>query len=205
MKYKVGDIVKLSTGEKGTITKAWGRYSATIGDDNYDEYNFDEKEIIGLWEGYKPKLKLIDILNKIANGELKEGAKVKWGKDEYTYYGDDEFYRYRGKFEVSLWEDMYIGSLNEEVELIEPQEPTECEHEWAEYTGYNAKTGETKHYRECVECGLQEEIEDNTTEKIEELIDWYQLIDGTTDEEKIHIVWNKLNEVIKHINLTNDK
>lgn len=71
------------------------------------------------------KYKLIDILNKIANGELKEGTKVKWGKDEYTYYGDDEFYRYRGKFEVSLWEDMYIGSLNEEVELIEPQEPTD--------------------------------------------------------------------------------
>lgn len=50
MKYKVGDIVKLSTGEKGTITKSWGRYSATIEADDYNEYNFDEKEIIGLWE-----------------------------------------------------------------------------------------------------------------------------------------------------------
>lgn len=89
-----------------------------------------DEMIEGLWEECKSseqvsksesKYKLIDILNKIANGELKEGARVIWGKDEYTYYGDDEFYRYRGKFEVSLWEDMYIGSLNEEVELIEPK------------------------------------------------------------------------------------
>lgn len=227
MKYKVGDIVKLRDdlefgkyyggmqlsetfhggiiGKKGKIKRcaSYGYWTMFKGGRVWCDIT--DEMIEGLWEECKSseqvsksesKYKLIDILNKIANGELKEGTK----------------FVYRGN--MYIWEDNMIlnttnteildiadrSDLNMELELIEPQEPTECEHEWAEYTGYNAKTGETKHYRECVECGLQEEIEDNTTEKIEELIDWYQLIDGTTDEEKIHIVWNKLNEVIRYIN-----
>lgn len=69
----------------------------------------------------KPKLKLIDILNKIANGELKEGTK----------------FVYRGN--MYIWEDNMIlnttntdafdivdrSDLNMELELIEPQEPTD--------------------------------------------------------------------------------
>ena len=172
-KYKVGDIVKLSTGEKGTITKAWGRYSATIGDDDYDEYNFDEKEIIGLWEGYKPKLKLIDILNKIANGELKEGTKVNLIADDYLtkLYYDGELIRFVASDNIYAFTCKDIND-EDEYELIEPNDFGKAD-KMAEPTDIT---------------------------KIEELIDWYQLIDGTTDEEKIRIVWNKLNEVTRYIN-----
>ena len=40
-------------------------------------------------------MKLIDILNMISKGELKEGEKVEWDGVEYTYYkrnGHDEIY-----------------------------------------------------------------------------------------------------------------
>ena len=97
-------------------------------------------------------MRLIDILNKIANGELKEGTIVILGKnDSYEYKGIDDWFMVQCKY------------LNNEVELIEPQETT-----------------------------------DNT--KIKELIDWELLIDGTPNEELIQILWNKLNEVIRHIN-----
>lgn len=206
-KYKVGDIVKLSTGERATITRMFRdnvnevfRYSATIGDDDYDEYNLDEKEIVGPWEECKPseqvekynehtldalryavdnklepKYKLIDILNKIANGELKEGTVVVWDDVEYPYknkclYGAD------GE-KLFYW--INTGNLNDKVELIEPQEPT-----------------------------------DNTTEKIEELkqldMDFAE-IDFASHEEyarcSIQVLAremikqiDKLNEVIRYIN-----
>lgn len=89
-----------------------------------------DEMIEGLWEECKSseqvsksesKYKLIDILNKIANGELKEGTKVKWGEEIYTYHGDDELYRTKGTSDFDLWDEMYLGSLNEEVELIEPK------------------------------------------------------------------------------------
>jgi hypothetical protein len=75
-------------------------------------------------------MKLIDILNKIANGELKEGTKVirkdveGWGNLEYTYInGDLE----RKCFDETIYfyEEIFGRHLNEEVELIEPQEPTD--------------------------------------------------------------------------------
>jgi hypothetical protein len=44
--YKVGDIVKLSTGEKGIVKDV--KYKCEI--ENDDTYNLYEKEIIGLWE-----------------------------------------------------------------------------------------------------------------------------------------------------------
>lgn len=50
-------------------------------------------------------MKLIDILNLIAKGELEERTKIKWGDDVYEDV-------------KSLWADMYFGSLNEEVEII---------------------------------------------------------------------------------------
>lgn len=77
------------------------------------------------WKPYEEKTnkyKLIDILNKIANGELKEGTKVIWGEEIYTYHGDDELYRTKGTSDFDLWDEMYLGSLNEEVELIEPND-----------------------------------------------------------------------------------
>lgn len=68
-------------------------------------------------------VRLIDVLNLIAKGELKEGTKVRWCKDEYTYNGDDELDNHEGC--SSLWEDMYLGSLNEECELIEAIEESD--------------------------------------------------------------------------------
>ena len=66
-------------------------------------------------------MKLIDILNKIANRELKEGTKI--------------------NLEGNYWDlSRILENLNEEVELIEPQEPKECEHEWEEYGMYNTET-----------------------------------------------------------------
>lgn len=59
-------------------------------------------------------MKLIDILNKIANGELKEGTRVILGKnDSYEYKGIDDWFMVQCKY------------LNNEVELIEPQETTD--------------------------------------------------------------------------------
>ena len=62
-------------------------------------------------------MKLIDVLVMISKGELKEGTRIKWGKDEYMYGGDDEFCN--GENGCDLWDDMYLGSLNEEVEIVE--------------------------------------------------------------------------------------
>ena len=50
----------------------------------------------------------------------------------------------------------------------------------------------------------EEYIEPTDNMKIQKLIDWHQLIDGTTDEEKIHIVWHKLNDVIDVLNTWQD-
>ena len=66
-------------------------------------------------------MKLIDILNKIANGELKEGTVVVWDGVEYPYknkclYGAD------GE-KLFYW--INTGDLNDECELIEPQETTD--------------------------------------------------------------------------------
>ena len=152
-------------------------------------------------------MRLIDILNKIANGELKEGTKVIWDDKVYISNGKDILRRAKDFYFFDLLEDVGLFNLNDEVELIEPQEPTECEHEWENYAMYNPNTGESRDYRKCAKCDLEEEIEptDNTTEKIEELIDWY----ATTNDDKstemlLHIVWNKLNEVIIYINKENN-
>ena len=82
------------------------------------------------------KYRLIDILNMISKGELKEGTKVKFKGDIYTYR------RYKSKMFASLFKDTadspeddlfnnylsyyYISSiLDEEVELIEPDHFTD--------------------------------------------------------------------------------
>ena len=61
-------------------------------------------------------MKLIDILNMISKGELKEGTKVIYDNDIYTYDGD-ELRRING---VCLCEDTYLSNLNDECELLEP-------------------------------------------------------------------------------------
>lgn len=182
-----------------------------VEDYNGKDYIVSEAMIEGLWEEckgitYEPykeranKYKLIDILNKIANGELKEGTKVKWRDNIY-----DSGYE--------LFSDVSMVHLNDEVELIEPQEPKECEHEWKEYGVYNIETKENKYFRKCIKCDLEEEIKpnDNTTKKIEELdileiednqnIDNIGLATSIGDlRNEIREIQHKLNEVIRKIN-----
>lgn len=187
-------------------------------------------------------MKLIDILNKIANGELKEGTKFVYRGNMYIWKAN----MILNTTNTDAFDIVDRSDLNMELELIEPQEPKECEHEWREwslgnrfqvthcrkcdkcgleeeteynhspdvgemaecehewenYAMYNPNTGESRDYRKCAKCDLEEDIEptDNTTEKIYELKDWYELPDGLTSEEKIQIIWNKLNEVIREIN-----
>ena len=62
-------------------------------------------------------MKLIDILNLISKGELKEGTKIKWENDIYTY---DERHCFERENGCELLEDMYVSNLNDECELIEP-------------------------------------------------------------------------------------
>lgn len=148
-------------------------------------------------------MKLIDILNKIANGELKEGTRVirkdveGWGELEYTYKNGDLERRCYDET-VYLYEEMLASHFIEEVELIEPQEPTECEHEWEEYGMYNTKTKEDKHFRKCIKCDLEEEIEPTDNTKIEELD--IRNVDNDTIWDVAEKIQHKLNEVIKYIN-----
>ena len=63
-------------------------------------------------------MKVIDLLNKISNGEeVPQKIKV----DDKIYYYDEtdsaEFYRYRGEFQEELLID--YANLNDEVEIIE--------------------------------------------------------------------------------------
>ena len=61
-------------------------------------------------------MRLIDILVMISKGELKEGTKVIYDNDIYTYDGD-ELRRMNG---ICLCEDTYLSNLNDECELLEP-------------------------------------------------------------------------------------
>lgn len=210
-KYKVGDIVKLrddlEDGKKyGTVSYARemdfikGKPMELIAksnalkncyitkDEEYAEWYLSDEMIQGLWEeckgiAYEPyeektnKYKLIDILNKIANGELKEGTKVIYKGDKYKCIdgvladekGNELFY--------------YItenNNLNEEVELIEP----------------NGFADVGKMIEHLPDGSKVLEPTDNT--KIKELT---QLARGlSNDKEKINIMWDKLNEVIRVLN-----
>ena len=196
MKYKVGDVVKLRDdleiykydvwlrikGKPLTITETncgevyhQGKFISdgiTIKSEEGLHYFVDGEMIEGLWEETKPKLKLIDILNKIANGELKEGTKVVWKGKEYILL-DGIFARYiefpnARSFLIEDMGELYRRDtewLNDEVELIEPDHSPDI--------------------------GKMAEPTDNT--KIEEL-------EYDVDCEEVRKVMDKLNEVIRHIN-----
>lgn len=209
------------------IIKVGTDYYIVEGENKIIAYASDEM-IEGLWEECKPseqvekynehtldawryavesksevKYKLIDILNKIANGELKEGTKVirkdveGWGELEYTYTNGD-LERECCDETIYFYEEIFARHLNEEVELIEPQEPTECEHEWVNYGRYNPNTGETKDFRKCAKCDLEEDIEPTDNTKIEELDKEEMLC--LTLQCAIAVLTDKLNEVIRYIN-----
>lgn len=147
MRYKVGDLVKLRDdldlytnygdgwqcnsnmlelkGQKVTITTVGANYYDIAEDDGH--WGWTDNMIEGLWEECKPKYKLIDILNKIANGELEEGSKVKLhtglikGENNKTIelvYDSNNLYTKEDKI---IFDIMNLNILEDEVELIEPE------------------------------------------------------------------------------------
>ena len=74
------------------------------------------------------KLKLIDVLDIIENGGLEEGARVIWDFKEYIYNGRDSLWRMSEHCDIEIFEDICLGNLREEVELIFPKKNKECEH-----------------------------------------------------------------------------
>ena len=117
-------------------------------------------------------MKLIDVLVMISKGELKEGTRIKdlsynsiWilkNKYGHNWLVDEE--------NICYLDAVY--SINNEVELIEPECISNME-----------KTSEPT---------------DNTTEKIEELV--ADEINGKSLAEALSIIGGKLNEVIRYIN-----
>ena len=196
-KYKVGDIVKLRDDLEGNIrygeigyNKKMDRMknkpikllridhiydnSYEVEDETGENWFLSDEMIEGLWEECKEKqdkLKLIDVLNMIARGELKEGTKVRYEDVEYTYKKfdaeDDESEDLISDSSGSIFEDYFLTILDNEVELIEPKR----------------------------NVGADKTIE---TTKIEELV--ADEINGKTYAEGISIIGSKLNEVINKVN-----
>lgn len=139
-------------------------------------------------------MELIDILNMISKGELKEGTKIMYKDIIYNYKNGNVFDPKSG---FGLMEDIYEENLNDELELIE----AECKHEWKKYS-LGRLGGITENHRRCKKCGI-DEIEDvgkmaNNTYEIEELI--ADEINGKSLAEALSIIGGKLNEVIRYIN-----
>ena len=136
-------------------------------------------------------MKLIDILNMISKGELKEGTKVKIEgldgyKNEYEFTNipfelyDDKINRYdlqdsKGSY---VFDEFYLSALNDEVELIEPD--------------HFADVGK-----------MEEKIEELDVLGIGESqnIDNLGLANSIVDlRNEIREIQHKLNEVIRRIN-----
>ena len=122
-------------------------------------------------------MRLIEVLNKIANGELKEGTKVKLLYDDtiYELYCDDLI---REGDNRPIFDLCSFEVFREEVELIEPQEPDD-----------NTKIEELDIL----------EIEDSQN------IDNIGLANSIGDlRNEIREIQHKLNEVIRYINKENN-
>ena len=117
-------------------------------------------------------MRLIDVLVMISNGELKEGTKIKDLRFDTTW-----ILRIKNGHGLLVDEENkcyldVVYSINNEVELIEP---------------------------ECISnIGKTSQPTDNTTEKIEELV--ADKINGKSLAEALSIIGGKLNEVIRYIN-----
>ena len=147
MKYKVGDKVRLKEGLK---------YEEDYGDANYvkemDKFQGKELMIIRVnrfsdsydfsYDGVEasflltdemleePKLRLIDVMNMIADDKFEENWKVKVLPDEVEYtfkkYDEDEIELY-DKHDAGIFENNYLSILKNEVEIIKSQEEKEKE------------------------------------------------------------------------------
>lgn len=141
MKYKVGDKVRLKEGlEHG---KDYGDAFYVDELDEYlgkdliitsvhsdgDCYDFEcdgEKSYLALTDEMlqEPKLRLIDVMNMIADDKFEENWKVKVLPDEVEYtfkkYDEDEIELY-DKYGISIFEENYLSVLKNEVEIIKTQ------------------------------------------------------------------------------------
>ena len=149
----------------------------------------------------KQMLKLIDVLNMIAKGELKEGTKVKCNNSTFEYR---KLHKDSGRNTLDLYSKNNTSLINAtyltpilsfEVELIEPP----CEHEWKDIETHRMGEGIIRRFRRCVKCGL-EEIEEciSDTEKTSEPTKIEELKESEFYTEGAII--SKLNEVIRVIN-----
>jgi hypothetical protein len=134
-------------------------------------------------------MKLIDILNKIANGELKEGTKIKYNTFTYVYNDKHWLERCNG---VDLLDDIWVSNLNDVVELIEPKHLPDVG-EMAECFSNKGNTLEPTDNTKIEELDINE-ISFQRTDKYGRA---YPEIDTN---KAIAAIWNKLNEVIRKIN-----
>jgi hypothetical protein len=132
-------------------------------------------------------MKLIDILNMISKGELKEGTKVKIAgldgyKNEYEFTNipfelyDDKINRYdlqdsKGNY---VFDEFYLSALNDDVELIEPD-----------------------HFTDVGKMEKIEELEDSDVLNIP-----YRTIKFSMDERTIQMYFS---EVVRRLKMHNDK
>ena len=109
-------------------------------------------------------MKVIDILNKIANGTLEDGFKFKYDSDIYRYNKEKNEIR-SIEYDESLVEYYKIETiLNKEVEVIEENKRIE-ELSWAVYL--ELKKG---HYNiENILNGIREDLKEHR-DKINELV-----------------------------------
>lgn len=144
-KYNVGDVVKLrddlevgkeygaeklnetmndAIGKKAEIKNCHNdRYYAKFASRYGGCWFITDEMIEGLWEECKEKqdkLKLIDVLNMIAKGELKEGSKVKVRENMYSFNDNDLKREDDEDFVITVFEENSFAVLDIEVELIEP-------------------------------------------------------------------------------------
>jgi hypothetical protein len=99
-------------------------------------------------------MKIIDLLNKIANGEeVKAKLKFKLGDIIITYYGQDNYY-HTPEYNIEYIDkecithdftlEMLIKSLNDEVEIIEEEKKIPEKLKWNEKSQHNVVADNTK-------------------------------------------------------------
>ena len=115
-------------------------------------------------------MKVIDILNKMSNGDLKNGFKIGWNGFTYTY---NEINGFRDKHGDTLSENTFIECcLNDEVEVIEEEEIEEskkCLNEIIQNTYAEGKLIKLDNLRKYIqELERKESILDKVTDKLKE-------------------------------------
>lgn len=144
-KYNVGEMVKLRNDLKegayyGVIEfltemkklqnkpiqiKHIDPYDNTYKVETEDGWWISDEMIEGFWRENKQKLKMLDVLNMMENGELQAGTKVIYKGLRFTYESPS-LYDNEGDPIFLYIND--LPDLSRECELIEPKK--ECKHEW---------------------------------------------------------------------------